>query len=156
MQFLCRTQDMTGLKKSAPNPRNGLKWAPVAPGRELVQYLLDIFLVVEGVKKRQTFAFVNLIDEFEIFPLDIRGITEHVGTEVVGGMRAMNLTGEPSRFDSWEVTAVIDMRMGKDDRLDPVSWIARVAVTVVGFFAPPLEKPTFKQELVPLDFKEVL
>jgi hypothetical protein len=84
------------------------------------------------------------------------GIAEHVGAEIGGGIRAMNLAGETFSLDSWEVTTMVEVRVGKHNRLNLFDRIARMAIAAVGGFARPLEEATFEEKFVTPNFKQVL
>ena len=90
-----------------------------------------------------------------VFGLDLRGVAEHHGGERPRGRRAEDRPGEAAADEVRQVTAVVDVRVAQDHRVDVFGAEREVAVAADALGAPPLEQPAVEQHRLAVDVELV-
>ena len=96
-----------------------------------------------------------LVGEFGVFLLDVRGVAQHVGGEVGGGERGVDLPAEAVFDQDREGAGVVDVGVAQDHGVDRRGIERVVAIGAVGFVSLALHQPAVEEDAVSVGLDQV-
>jgi hypothetical protein len=136
---LRRAQDVTRISERDGNSVTRGKRAVIINRHELADRFLGVLGAVKGLNRRQAVLGAFLGYERGIIPLDLGRILEHHARQISGRKGAVNIPLESLPAQVWQISAVVDMRVAKNDGLDAFGVEREVAVSLKRLVPVPLK-----------------
>jgi hypothetical protein len=144
---------MSGINETGTDPRYRFKVFSIMVGLKIGCHRSCIFLGVKGVNGWFASLGSFFVDIFGIRFVDMTGIYQHDVPQMSSWRGGVNGSFVPFFYQVRKVAAVVNVSMGKDDRIDMIRLEMEAAVALISLSPTPLVKTTFQEQLMTIDFK---
>lgn len=149
------TEDVAGVEEGKGNAGEDGGWGGVGEWGKLAEAGEGIGLCVEGLDGGERLFGAFFVDEDSVLFLDVRGVQEHVVTEVGGGFGAMDFAVETVATKDRDDATVVNVGVAEDHGVDGGGIEGEFGAVFDGFVAMALIKAALDQEALAIDFEEV-
>ncbi len=113
---------------------------------ELLQRFLRFFERIER-QRRIVLRFLHLVIEARVFFLQMSGVGQDNAAQINRRLRGIDRPAESIFDQARNPSAVVEVRVGQDDRIDPVRRDRKILPVALAPFLRPLEEPAVDERL---------